>query len=74
LIIYHWERNIIKNEIAVIKPMTKDIKLSFVFDVLNELKPVKQTFLSTVVLIEGAMTFPVSSVTCERRFSKNEID
>jgi hypothetical protein len=67
------EKNVIKNEIAVIKPMIKDTKLSTVFDVLNELKPMKQAFPSTVDLIKGAITFPVSSVTCERSFSKMKL-
>ncbi|CAF3372717.1 unnamed protein product, partial [Rotaria socialis] len=31
-------------------------------DILNELKPVKQASPSTVALIKGAVTFPVSSV------------
>ena len=67
------EKNIIKNEIGVIKPMIKDTKLFTVFDVLNELKPVKQAFPSTIDLIKGAITFPVSSVTCERSFSKMKL-
>ncbi|CAF1593070.1 unnamed protein product, partial [Didymodactylos carnosus] len=67
------EKNIIKNEIAVIKPMIKDTKLSTVFDVLNELKTMKQAFPSTVDLIKGAITFPVSSVTCERSFSRMKL-
>ncbi len=43
--------------------------MSTVFDVLNELKPMKQAFSSTVALIKGAVTFPVSLVACERFFS-----
>jgi hypothetical protein len=50
--------------------MIKNTNLSTVFDVLNELKPKKQAFPSTVALIKGAVTFPVSSVACERSFSK----
>jgi hypothetical protein len=52
---------VIKNEISVIEPMIENTNLSTVFDVLNELKPMKQAFPSTVVLIKGAITFSVSS-------------
>ncbi|CAF4608958.1 unnamed protein product, partial [Rotaria socialis] len=42
-------------------------------DILNELKPMKQAFPSTVALIKGAVTFPVSSVVCERSFSRMKL-
>ena len=67
------EKNAIHNEISVIKPMIKDTKLSTILDILNELKPMKQAFPSTVALIKGAATFPVSSVVCERSFSKMKL-
>jgi hypothetical protein len=40
------EKNMITNGISVIKPMIKNTKLSTVFDLLNELKPMKQAFPS----------------------------
>ncbi len=52
--------------------MIKNNNLSTVFDVLNELKPMKKAFPSTIALIKGAVTFPVSSVACERSFSKTK--
>jgi hypothetical protein len=42
---------VIRNEISVIKSMIKNIKLPTVFDVLNELKPMRQAFPSTIPLI-----------------------
>ena len=39
-------------------------------DVLVELKPTQLAFPSTVALIKGAVTFPTSSVVCERTFSE----
>jgi hypothetical protein len=64
---------VIRNEISVIKSMIKNIKLPTVFDVLNELKPMRQAFPSTVPLIKSTATFPVSSVACERSFSKMKL-
>ena len=60
------EKNMIRNEIFVIKHMIKDTKLLTALDLLNELKPMKQAFPLTVAVIKGAVTFPVSSVACER--------
>ncbi len=42
-------------------------------DVLSELKPMQQAFPSTVALMKGAVTFPMSSVTCERSFLKMKL-
>ncbi|CAF4961518.1 unnamed protein product [Rotaria sp. Silwood1] len=67
------EKNMIINEISVIKPMIKNTKLSTTLDLLNELKSMEQAFPSAVVLIKGAVTFPVSSVACERSFSKMKL-
>ena len=53
--------------------MIKNTKLSTALDLLNELKPMKQAFPSTFALIKGAVTFPVSSVVCERSFSKMKL-
>ena len=50
------EKNAIHNEISVIKPMIKDTKLSTILDILNELKPMKQAFPSTVALINPCST------------------
>jgi len=41
-----------------------------VLHILSELKPMRQAFSSTVALMKGAVTFPMSSVTCERSFLK----
>ncbi|CAF3369991.1 unnamed protein product [Rotaria sp. Silwood2] len=67
------DNSMIKNEISVIKPMLKNKTLSTVFDLLNELKPMKDAFPSTIELIKSGITFPVSSVTCERTFSKMKL-
>ena len=53
--------------------MIKDTKLSTILDILNELKPMKHAFPSTMALIKSAATFPVSSVVCERSFSKMKL-
>ena len=60
----------IKNEVSVIKPMLKNKTMSTIFDLLNELTPMKEAFPSMIELIKSGITFPVSSVTCERTFSK----
>lgn len=67
------EKSMVQNEVSVIKHMIKDSKLSTVLDVLVELKPMQRAFPSTVALIKGAVTFPVSSVVCERTFSKMKL-
>ena len=55
------------------KFVIKNSKLSTAMDVLNEITPMKQAFLTTVALIKGAVTFPVSSIVCERSFSKMKL-
>ncbi|CAF1592358.1 unnamed protein product [Didymodactylos carnosus] len=66
----HLEKKMITNEISVIKHMIENTKLSSTLDPLNELKSMKQAFPSAVALLKGAITFPVSSVACQRSFSK----
>jgi hAT family protein len=63
----------IRNELSVIKPLIKNTQLKTVFDLLNELKPMKLAFHTTIQLIQGAVTIPVSSVSCERKFSKMKL-
>ncbi|CAF4508931.1 unnamed protein product, partial [Rotaria socialis] len=41
--------------------------------ILNQLKSMKPAFPSTVALIKGAVTFPVSSVVCEKSFSRMKL-
>lgn len=67
------EKNAIRKEISLIKLMIKDTKLSTMIDILNELKPMKQAFSSTVALIEGDATLSGSSVACKRSFSKMKL-
>jgi hypothetical protein len=68
-----FDNSIIKNEISVIKPMLKNKTLSTIFDLLSELTPMKDAFPSTIELIKSGITFPFSSVTCERTFSKMKL-
>ncbi len=61
------------NEIQVLKSMLKDTKVKSIVDLYVELLPLKQAFPKTIFLITAAMTIPVSSITCERTFSKMKL-
>jgi len=61
------------NELAVLKPMMEQSKSKTISNVLHELHPFASAFPTTMSLIKGGMTIPVSSTTCDRSFSKMKI-
>ena len=61
------------NELTVAKRMLAKKSLFTVTDLYRDLYPFKQAFPTVVVLIEIAITIPVSSTTCERTFSKMKL-
>jgi hypothetical protein len=61
------------NELTVLKPMMEKSNSKTIGNVLHELYPFTGAFLTTMSLIEGGMTIPVSSTSCERSFSKMKI-
>jgi hypothetical protein len=61
------------NELTVLKPMMEKSNSKTISSVLHELYPFTGAFLTTMSLIEGGMTIPVSSTSCERSFSKMKI-
>ena len=67
------DSNALKNEFLVIKPMLESKKTKDVIQLLNELKLLSDVFPQTLKLIAGAMTMPISQVTCERSFSNMKI-
>lgn len=67
------DSNALKNEFLVIKPMLESKKVNDVIELFNELKPLSDAFPQTLKMIVGAVTMPISQVTCERSFSKMKI-
>ena len=65
--------NLVKNEFIVIQPLIQSKKITDVIGFLNELTPLSSAFPQTIKMIKGAVTMPVSQVTCERSFSKLKI-
>jgi hypothetical protein len=65
--------NLVKNEFIVIQPLIQSKKITDVIGFLNELIPLSSAFPQTINMIRGAITMPVSQVTCERSFSKLKI-
>lgn len=63
----------LSNEIQVLKPMLKTTKSKTIVDLYFEILPLKQAFPIIVLLLVSAMTFPVSSTTTERSFSKMKL-
>ena len=64
---------LLNNEIEVLTPMLKQLKPTTVVDLYLEVFPLKQSFPSFTSPLIGAMTFPVSSTTAERTFSKMKL-
>ena len=61
---------VLKHELTVIKRMFATKKFKNIFDVIDELQPMKNAFPFTMDLLLGGITFPVSTITCECSFSK----
>lgn len=67
------ERFALKNEYQVLSSMFAEKKLANIFELFVELLPLSTAFPQTIKMIRGALTMPVSQVTCERSFSKMKI-
>lgn len=67
------DRNALKNEFLVIKPILESKKIDDVIQLFNELIPMSNAFPQTLKMITNAITMPISQVTCERSFSKMKI-
>lgn len=67
------ERSALKNEYQVLSSMFAAKKLANIFELFVELLPLSTAFPQTIKMIRGALTMPVSQVTCERSFSKMKI-
>lgn len=65
--------NALKNEFLVIKAMLKSKTITDVIAFLNEILPLSNAFPQSLRMIRGAITMPISQVTCERSFSKMKI-
>jgi hypothetical protein len=61
---------ILSNELRVAKPMLQNKSVTNIIDLYRELCKFREAFPVLVDAIEGAVTMPVSSTTCERTFSK----
>ena len=64
--------HLFNNEIQVLKPMLKQLKLQTVLDLYLEALTLKQAFPTFISLLIGAMTIPLSSTTTET-FSKMKL-
>ncbi|CAF2121474.1 unnamed protein product [Rotaria magnacalcarata] len=62
--------DMLKNELNVLRPMLKNKKLLDLKELYCELIPFVPAFPNVVLMVQGAMTIPVTSATCERSFSK----
>ncbi|CAF1448894.1 unnamed protein product [Rotaria sordida] len=60
----------LQNELNVLRPFLKNKNLSDIKELYCELILFAQAFPNAVLMIQGAMTIPVTSATCERSFSK----
>ncbi|CAF3976119.1 unnamed protein product [Rotaria sp. Silwood2] len=72
-IMLHQDAVLLNNEIEVLKPMLKKSKSKNVIDLYYETLPFHQAFPTTLLLLTGAITLPVSSTTTERTFSKMKL-
>jgi len=63
------------NEINILKPMLKNLKLESIIDLYIESLPLKKAFPPTTIifLLVAAMTMSVSPTTCERIFIKMKL-
>ncbi|CAF2115223.1 unnamed protein product [Rotaria magnacalcarata] len=62
--------DILINELNVLRPMLKNKMPSNIKDLYCELTAFAQAFPNVILMVQGAMTIPVTSATCERSFSK----
>ncbi|CAF3465652.1 unnamed protein product, partial [Rotaria sp. Silwood2] len=69
-VILQSDIHLLHNEIQVLKPMLKQLKLKNMINLYFEILPLKQAFPCMLSLLIGAMTISVSSTTTERTFSK----
>ena len=67
------DRSNLKNEFQVLKSMFNSENTSSIFEFLRRIIPLCTAFPQTMKMIKGALTMPVSQVTCERSFSKMKI-
>ena len=64
--------NELKNELKVLQAMLqkKDVLVANIIQFYHELLAYKLAFPNVVLMVQGALTMPVTSSTCERSFSK----
>ena len=67
------DKNALKNEFRVLKPMIESKNMGTVFELFAEIMPLRTAFSQTMKMIKNALTMPISQVTCERSFSKMKI-
>lgn len=67
------DKNALKNEFRVLKPMIESRKMGTIFELFAEIMPLRTAFSQTITMIKNALTMPISQVTCERSFSKMKI-
>jgi len=65
--------NALKNEFTVIKSIIQSKTINDIIGFLNEILSFSKSFPQTLQMIKGAITMPISQVTCERSFSKMKI-
>ena len=56
-------------ELLIASRMLKGETIQGITGVLTKLKPAKQVFTTQCIILEQALTFPVSNTKCERSFS-----
>ena len=66
------EKIALKNEFRVLESMLEPKNMTTIFELFAEVIPLCTAFPQTTKTIEGALAVPLSQVTCERSFSKNE--
>ncbi|CAF0922419.1 unnamed protein product [Didymodactylos carnosus] len=62
--------NELQNELNVLRSFLKNKNLSDIKELCCELISFVQAFPNVVLMIQGAMTIPITSASCERSFSK----
>ncbi|CAF3192960.1 unnamed protein product, partial [Rotaria sp. Silwood2] len=67
------DQNHLFNELQVLQPMLQNKKLSNLNELYHEMIPLQEAFSNMMLMIKAALTFPVSSCTCERVFSKMKL-
>ncbi len=61
---------LLQNELNVLRPMMKKKELSNIIELYWELMAYRDAFPNVALLVQSALTIPITSVTCERSFSK----